>query len=151
MPELRTNAQAEKNWFDRNLKWSVPLLVLGGGALLVGVAALILTFVFGLMRSSDAYKDALSRAKANPAVQQAIGTPIEEGLFLAGNINVSGSSGYANLVIPVSGPKGKATIHVVATKAAGKWTFLTLEVAIKATGQRIVLREPSVVEGENIE
>ena len=66
-----------------------------------------------------------------------MGSPIKEGLLVAGNINIRGSSGEADLAIPISGPKGKAILYAVATKSAGKWTFRTLEVAMEASGERI--------------
>ena len=94
-----------------------------------------------MMKSSDAYKEALAKAEANPVVQKAIGMPIEEGMFTTGNININGPSGKADLAIPISGPDGEATIYVVAVMTAGKWTFSTLVVEIKETEQRIDLLE----------
>ena len=44
----------------------------------------IIALVFSLMKSSDAYQDAVARAQADPAVQAALGAPIEEGLFVTG-------------------------------------------------------------------
>jgi len=127
------------NWWQRNWKWFVPVGCLGLLAIFTGFVVLIVTIVFGVIKSSDVYKGALVRAKADPAVEMALGTPIEEGLFVMGNINVSGSSGEANLAIPISGPDDKATIYVVAEKSAGRWIFLTLVVEIKTTGERIDL------------
>ena len=107
------------------------------GFVFVFVAAIIL-IVFGAMKSSDAYKMAVTRAKAHPAVIEALGTPIEEGLFLSGNTNVNGSSGEADLSVPLSGPKGKGTLYVVATKSAGEWNYSKLVFA-KPDGQRVDL------------
>ena len=125
-------------WWQRNWKWFIPVC-LGSVVLFAGFIVLLVTIVFGMMKSSDAYKDALAMARANPYVQDALGTPIEEGLLVMGNINVSGSSGSADLAIPVSGPQGNGTIYVVASKSAGQWTFLRLVVDIKATNERIDL------------
>ena len=133
--------QHNKNWWGRNWKWFVPLGCLGTLALFAGFIVLIACLVFGMMKSSDAYKVAVAKAKANPSVQKALGTPIEEGLLVQGNINVSGPSGQADLSIPISGPDGNGTIQVAATKAAGQWTFTTLVVEVDSTGQRIDLLE----------
>jgi len=104
---------------------------------------LIVTIVFGMMKSSHAYKDALAMAQADPYVKEALGSPIKEGFLVMGNINVNGSSGHADLAIPVSGPEGSGTIYVVASKsataAAGKWTISRLVVDVKATNERIDL------------
>ena len=53
----------------------------------------IVVIVFSAMKSTDVYKEALARAKADPAVIEA-------------------ASGESNLAIPISGPKGKGTIYV---------------------------------------
>jgi hypothetical protein len=135
------NQKSDKNWWNRNWKWFVPVGCLGSLVLFVGFIALLMCLVFGMMKSSDVYKQALSKAKAQPAVQATIGTPIEEGLLITGNIKVSGPSGQANLSIPISGPDGKATIYLVATKSAGQWSFSTLVVEIKQTHQRIDMLE----------
>ncbi len=135
------NQLQNKNWWGRNWKWVVPVGCLVPLAICTGFIALIVSLVFGMMKSSDAYKEALAKAEANPAVQKAIGMPIEEGMFTTGNININGPSGKADLAIPISGPDGEATIYVVAVKTAGKWTFSTLVVEVKETKQRIDLLE----------
>ena len=60
-------------------------------------------------------------------------------MFLSGKTNVNGASGEADLAIPVSGPKGKGTLYVVAAKSAGRWSYTTLVVEVAKTGGRIDL------------
>jgi hypothetical protein len=128
-------------WWQRNWKWFVPVGCLGLLAIFTGFVVLIVTIIFGMVKSSDVYKDALAAARAEPAVEMALGTPIEEGLFVMGNINISGSSGQADLAIPISGPRDKGTIYAVAEKSAGRWTFSTLVVEIKTNGEKIDLMQ----------
>jgi hypothetical protein len=99
----------------------------------------IVLIVFSAVKSSDVYKDALARGKTHPAVIEALGSPVTEGLLLSGNTNVNGASGEANLSIPVSGPKGKGTIYVAATKSLGRWNYSGLVLEIARTHQRIDL------------
>ena len=124
-------------WFYRNKKWFIPVLCVGSLAILIGFVALLLLAIFGFMKSSDAYKGALARAKASVAVVEALGTPIRDGILINGSIHLNGSSGDADLAIPISGPKGKATIYVNARKRLGQWTFPRLIVEIKSTGKRV--------------
>ncbi len=126
-------------WWSRNWKWFVPTGCLTMVALVAGFVALIVVIVFGAMKSSDVYKTAVARAKSNPAVIEALGSPLKEGLFLSGKTNVDGASGEADLSIPISGPKGSGTIYAVATKSAGQWNYSTLQVEVKGSGQRIDL------------
>jgi hypothetical protein len=99
----------------------------------------IVAIVFGALKSSDAYKMALARAKADPRVVNALGSPIKDGLFISGKTNVSGTSGQADLTVPISGPNGKGTLYFVASKFAGEWTFSKLMVTVEKTGEKIDL------------
>jgi hypothetical protein len=107
----------------------------------VGSIALI---VFGAMKSTDVYKEALARARVNSGVIEALGSPITEGFLVSGNTNVNGASGEANLSIPISGPKGKGTIYVAANKSLGRWNYTGLIVEIAKTNQRIDLLRSGV-------
>jgi hypothetical protein len=99
----------------------------------------IVAIVFGALKSSDAYKMALARAKADPRVVNALGSPIKDGLFISGKTNVSGTSGQADLTVPISGPNGNGTLYFVASKFAGEWTFSKLMVTVEKTGEKIDL------------
>lgn len=112
----------------------------------------IVFFVFSVLKSSDAYQTALTNAKNDPRVVTALGSPIKDGLVPSGKTNVNGSSGDADIAIPISGPKGKATIYAVGTKSAGKWEFSKLAVQVDG-GEMIDLNErsPAAKEPENEE
>lgn len=126
-------------WMQRNWKWFVPVTVVSAFSLFLGFVFLIFSTVFGIMKSSAPYQEALAKAVANPQVQSAIGTPVTDGFFSSGSISTAGGSGSASLGIPISGPKGKGSIHVEAKKSAGVWTFSTLEVAIPGQPEKIQL------------
>lgn len=135
------NQKQDTNWWGRNWKWFVPVGCLGTLVFFAGFIVLIMYFVVGMMKSSDAYDVAVAKARAHSLVQESIGSPIEEGVFITGRINASGPSGQASLSIPISGPNGEGTILVEAEKSAGQWAFSTLVVEIKETKQRIDLLE----------
>jgi hypothetical protein len=132
-------ATPKGNWWTRNWKWFVPT---GCLTLLIFFAAfvtLVVALVFGVIKSGDVYKGALTRAKADPAVIEALGSPVKDGMFVSGATHVNGASGDANLAIPISGPKGNGTLYVVATKSLGRWNYSNLVVEVSATKQRIDL------------
>jgi hypothetical protein len=130
-----------KNWFGRNWKWVVPVGCLLPILSIAGFALAVFYFVVGVMKESDAYKMALARAQTNPAVIEAIGSPISQTGIVAGNSNVTGPTGEAKLSIPLSGPKGKATLYVEAKKSADIWSFQTMLVKIEKTSERIDLNQ----------
>jgi len=131
----------EDGWWSRNWKWFVPVVIIGGLAALAAAVLGIATMVFGMMKSSDAYKTAVLRANNDPRVISAMGAPVTEGLLVTGNINLNNDSGAANLAIPLSGPKGSGVIRVEATKSGGVWTYSTLEVVVAGTGEKIDLNK----------
>jgi len=121
----------------------VPLGCFSVALLFLLFVGSILVIVFSAMKSTDVYKEALSRAKADPAVIEALGSPIKDGFLTSGNTNVNGASGETNLAIPISGPKGKGTIYVSANKSLGEWIYSGLVVEVGQTHQRIDLLHKS--------
>ena len=131
--------QPRGNWWTRNWKWFVPTGCFTILILFAAFITLIVMIVFSAMKSSDVYKDALKRAKAEPAVIEALGSPIKDGMFVSGSTNVNGASGEANLAIPIYGPRGEGTLYVVAEKSVGAWNYSNLVVEVKKTKNRIDL------------
>lgn len=136
------------NWWNRNWKWFVPVLVVTGIALFAAFFAAIFALVFGVMKSSEPYQTGLSRARADAAVVAALGEPITPGYFVQGSIDGSAASGEASLAIPLKGSRGAATLYVEASKQAGEWHYETLVVALDEGGQRIDLRDGEDAAGE---
>jgi hypothetical protein len=82
-----------------------------------------------------------------PSVSRGIPSPIvpiSQAGIVSGNSNVNGPITQANLSIPLSGPKGKATLYVEAEKSADLWFFQTMVVKIEKTGERIDLNKLSL-------
>ena len=102
---------------------------LGCGAMILmgfGLVAFIMVVVFGSMRASTPYRDAVTRAQTDPRVIALLGSPIEPGYFFSGSINTQNRDGDATFDIPLRGPKGKATLRVKAIKKRGRWTYTEL-------------------------
>jgi Cytochrome oxidase complex assembly protein 1 len=135
---------SKPNWWKRNWKWFVPLGCLSVAFLFLAFVGSILVIVFGAIKSSDVYREALARAKADPAVIEALGSPIKDGFLVSGNTNVNGASGESNLAIPISGPKGQGTIYVSANKSLGQWNYSGLVVEVGQTHERIDLLQKAV-------
>jgi hypothetical protein len=123
------------SWAGRNWKWLVPAIALVVVAFIAGIIAIVL----GVMKSSDAYIGALTQLKSSPAASEALGEPIQEGFFVLGHIEVSGTSGWANLAIPVAGPKAAATLFVVAKKSDGQWRINQLFLRVDGQSRAIDL------------
>src|SRR5690349_15691168 len=96
-----------QSWWSRNWKWFVPAGCLTLILLFVAFIFGRVMIIFDSMKQADVYKEAVARAKADPAVAQKLGSPVETGVFLSGSINVNGPSGEAKIAIPIHGPKAK--------------------------------------------
>lgn len=128
----------------RRVRKLILFLVLAPVLLMTTCVGAIFGGVFYAMRSSEPYAHALKLAREHPQVQQALGTPIEPGWFTSGNISTEGSGGTAKLSIPISGPKGSATIYVDAEKRAGKWQYTQLQVGVAGQDMNVDLLEPQM-------
>lgn len=127
------------NWIHRNWIWVVSVASALGLAIFGGFVFAVFLFVMRMMHSFGAYQAAMTRARQDPALIAAIGTPIEEGWRVSGKISENNQTGRADLTIPLSGPNGRATLHLRASKSAGAWKFSDLQVKIDSTNQQINL------------
>ncbi len=145
MIDPMTPAPPQRSWWSRNWFWAAPagcVVLLLPVLLLTGFIGGIVAIVFGSIKSTDVYEEALALARANPAVVEVLGEPVEDRFWISGNIHTGGASGSADLAIPLRGPKGKATLYAVATKSAGRWEYQTLEVEVEGRPERIDLMVP---------
>ena len=133
------NAAQPSSWFNRNWKWVVSVACVLMVAIIGGFIFAVFMLVSRLMHSSGSYQQAMARARQDPALIAALGTPIEDGLLMTGKISENGDSGNANLQIPLSGPKGDAMLYLTARKSAGVWSYSHLQVRIDSTNQQIDL------------
>jgi hypothetical protein len=109
----------------------VGVLVIGG--FIFGIFYLIM----GSFKSSPVYLEAMKAAQSDSRVVEALGTPIQSGLLVTGSLEQQGISGDANLVIPISGPRGSGMLYAAAREGNGVWRFYTL--AVKVDGQSEVI------------
>jgi TonB family protein len=132
--------QQQKGCLGRNWKWMLPVGCLGLIVVAVAVIGGIFLVAMSAIKSSDVYKGALERARANPEAVAVLGEPIKDGWLVKGNINFSGPSGTANIEIPVSGPKTSGTLNVRAVYEGDAWMYEKLDLAAEG-GQTISLLE----------
>jgi hypothetical protein len=137
-----STTSGQPTWIARHWPW----LAAGGCLLLLATVGLFVGGIFlvvsASMKSSEPYQVALEAARRHPEVVEALGEPIEPGLLPTGSIETSGPGGSADLAIPISGPKGAATVYVSARKTAGRWQLDVLEAAIDGREGRVQLIDP---------
>jgi hypothetical protein len=122
----------------------VPTGCLTALAGVVGLVAVVLTLLFGAVRSSTPFRHALARAQADPIVRGSLGSPIRDGLFPSGAFRSGGDGGRARLAIPLQGSRGRGTLYVVARRTQGRWHYTTLVVRLEPSGDRIDLLQSTI-------
>ena len=121
----------QRKWVKAALLVYVLMIVLGVGIFFAVMAA---------MKSSDAYKMAVSKLGENPNAVQMLGKPISTGMP-SGSVQTSGSEGSANLSFGAEGPNGKGTVYMDAVKTQGEWKINSLVFQQEGTGRRIDLTQ----------
>jgi len=117
-----------------------PLLgCLGVSALIIAFTVGILAIIFGGIRSSAVFRQAVTHAQNHPAVIEALGEPVQAGWFVSGEISTSGDSGQASLQIPLSGPEGRGTLSISASRTQGEWRFFIMRLRIRGSDGEIDL------------
>ncbi len=104
-----------------------------------GCTAAMIGGVFWMLTQSEAYSQGLSMAQQDPRVQSALGTPIEAGFLVEGNVSIENDGGEADLTIPISGPNGSANVYIEGTKKDGVWTFHKVHCVIDGSNETIDL------------
>jgi hypothetical protein len=82
------------------------------------------------LRGSQAYAEAVERARAHPRVVEALGEPVEPGWWVRGDADKGGASGRTRLVVPLAGPGGRARLDAEARRQGDLWRFDRLEVTL---------------------
>jgi len=96
---------------------------------------------------AEAAKDAISRLNANADVVRLLGMPITMLPGVLGEVSQD-ETGWkeSRLTIPVHGPKGDATVHVIGGRGSAAWVITTFEVIIEKQHKKVDLVAGRVVE-----
>jgi hypothetical protein len=132
----RENAAAVKKGFAVGCGGCFVVFMLG-----IGFVASLFFVVMLFMRGADASVESLKRAQNSPQVKAALGDPITMGWWVMGSFSSTAEEGQANLTIPVSGPRGSASIQTEATKEKGTWNYTRMSADLPS-GQTIDLLQP---------
>ena len=136
------NTAPKKSWFARFwwvLILAACLFMTLSAVCVVGTGAAGVLGIFGLMKSSPPFQDSLAVVQENTSAQQLLGTPIEAGWLVGGEISETPTTGTAEISYPVSGPKGSGTVFVTAVKREGEWVITRLTLVMDETKHRLVI------------
>ncbi|MES2183389.1 MAG: cytochrome c oxidase assembly factor Coa1 family protein [Pseudomonadota bacterium] len=101
----------------------------------------------GWLKDSDAFRLSLAQLEASPEAVEMIGTPVKTG-FPSGSFDEQGAGGSASFSYTVTGPQGKGTVYVEASRDMGQWQIDRMALEEDGTGRRIDL-SPQDEEDDN--
>ena len=104
----------------------VIAVVLFTGIACLGACSAFVYVMMGMLKWSDAYADGMAIVEADSHVIEILGSPIESAHMVTGSISVNGSSGVADIAIPVSGPNGEGTVYIKGFKEMGEWRYASI-------------------------
>ena len=115
------------------------VLTLVGLLSVFGVA--VFGFAFKTLRDSEAAQAALRESQASTALIEEIGEPMKMGWFLEGGVNVgvANNSGNADILVPIKGPKGTASVHAIGVREGGVWIMQEMTATVEGTGNTVDL------------
>jgi hypothetical protein len=142
LEETMENPSVKKSWFSRYW-WLLALaaffLIVLPVVCCVGTVGASVVGVFGIVRSSPVFTDSLEMVQGDSRAQDFLGTPIEAGWLVNGEISETLATGTAEISYPVSGSKGSGTAYVSAKKVEGEWVITRLVLVMDKTKQRLVI------------
>lgn len=121
----------QPSWWKRNWKWVVPL---GGCLSLIVLFVIFVGSVFwgvtSALQESQPYEYALEKINQDEEIIRVLGSPIEKDGMIQGSYNYTNGKKSADMIIPVSGPKGSGTLFVEAAGEDDQWTYNVIRVEI---------------------
>ncbi len=128
-------------WLERNWKTVLPIGIGAALIIVIGCCGGTIYSVMMMLRGSEVHDMAYERATTDPRVIERLGSPIEEGMMVQGQISYSNDDGAAVLQIPIKGPTTKAQINVTAERTDGAWIILYLDVEFSEHDRVVITQQ----------
>jgi len=90
------------------------------------VVAILLWGIVFLNASLEPVRLAVITAETSDAFRNAVGQPVQTGVFVRGRMDLFSRTGNAHLTIPISGQKGRGVLREWAQQDSGKWRLCGL-------------------------
>jgi len=95
---------------------------------------------YTLMRGTFAYTEGVRLLTEKGAAKAILGSPIEVGSILAGNVNLANLDGVATYSLAVKGAKCEGIYYIRADKHMGRWDIYLLALQSDCAAAPLVIR-----------
>lgn len=135
------------SWWKRNWKWALP----AGGCLTIIIVGIIMlvggVFAFAnKVKTATGTDQALIIAQQNPVLIEILGEPIESDGFGSFNISIKNEERTSNSTLPIKGPKGTGTIHIISKGQDENRTYEVFNVTIDGSEEVVELSPDSIID-----
>lgn len=128
-PNLDPQAPMQQgNWFSRNWKWLLPVGCMVPLVCCGGIGGVAYFAASTMIKGSGAFTQAFAKASDNAEVKEALGAPLTPGFGMSGSMKETNGNGNADFSVPIQGPKGSGSLHVVGRSRSGVWKFERIDV-----------------------
>jgi hypothetical protein len=109
-------------------------------ATLIALFGAMFVAIMVMMKNSEPYQMAVAAVHADPQAPALLGEPISTG-YPSGELREVSLGGYAQMQIPIKGPKGRGTVYMQATRKLGRWTLDEAYLQMRGQDQRVDLTD----------
>lgn len=115
-------------WEQKSRRW-VFFGLIGLVTGVFGFGLLTLDVSYRMLKKSPVMTEAVGRLSADPRIQNILGSPMQPGWAVTGELEDLPEQGSARMEFSLRGPQGRAQVKLRAEKSpTGTWRFLLLEV-----------------------
>jgi cytochrome oxidase complex assembly protein 1 len=131
-------ARRPETWWTRNWIWVLSLLLCLFAGLVIFFTTVVSLSAVSTIRSSGALNAAIARAGELSPVTDRLGTPISLNGFPEGTVSFEETEGFADVRIPISGPKGEAKLLAIGEKNNGRWDFSSMSLEYRGETTELI-------------
>jgi hypothetical protein len=130
------NLVENKNWWNKNWKWIIPVL----GIFLISVFTISTTDIgentFDIVKAyadPDLVETALNKAQENDEVKELLGTleQVDKMAKLEGSVKYLNNDTSVDISVRVKGSKGKGRMRILAERNRDTWEYKKIVIGIK--------------------
>lgn len=126
----------QKSWWNRNLKWVLPIF----GILFISISVFFSSNMDGIATDlaqayadTELYNNALEKVKTNQRTKDLLGDigPIDKMAILEGHVEYSNDNKTVYSSVRIVGTKGKANMDISADRINNEWNYNEIKIRIK--------------------
>lgn len=131
----------EKNWWNRNWKWIIPVSIL----IVISISVFFSSRMDGVATDlvqaymdTELYENAIIKANSNTKIVELLGEiqPIDNLAILEGEVEYTNNNKTVYSSVRIVGTKGKANMDISAERIDDFWNYTKINIPIKSPPEK---------------